>query len=62
MAEKETREKKALYKGEHMVCEVCGLSVKIDENFAYTENATLMCCGKSMQPKTEETSAAKQES
>ena len=48
-----------LNKGDCMVCEVCGLSVTIDENHAYTENATLLCCGKSMEPKKKKGPAKK---
>ena len=59
MAEKKTQDKKMLKKGDCLTCQVCGLSVTIDENHAYTEDAQLVCCGKSMQQKSPKAGAQK---
>lgn len=39
-------------KGEGMVCEVCGLSVLVDEYDGYVEETTLVCCGTPMKNRT----------
>jgi hypothetical protein len=58
MAEKKTQDKKTLSKGDCLACEVCGLSVTIDENHAYTEDSVLVCCGKPMKQKAKKVSAS----
>ncbi len=42
--------KKRVSKGESVVCEVCGLSVVVEEvgGIAVSEETTLLCCGKPM--------------
>ena len=42
--------KKRVNKGESVVCEVCGLSVVVEEvgGVAVSEETTLLCCGKPM--------------
>lgn len=57
MAEKKTKDKKILKKGDCLTCEVCGLSVTLDENHAYTEDSQLVCCGKAMKQKSPKASA-----
>ncbi len=39
-------------KGEGLVCEVCGLSVLVDEYNGYAEETTLVCCGVPMKNRT----------
>ncbi len=43
-ARKQTAARK-ISKGEGLVCEVCGLSVLVDEYNGYAEETTLVCCG-----------------
>ena len=45
-----TAPKKRVNKGESVVCEVCGLSVVVEEvgGVAVSEETTLLCCGKPM--------------
>ncbi len=45
-----TAPKKRVSKGESVVCEVCGLSVVVEEvgGVAVSEETTLLCCGKLM--------------
>jgi hypothetical protein len=45
-----TTTKKRVSKGESVVCEVCGLSVVVEEigGVAVSEETTLLCCGKPM--------------
>ena len=45
--------KKRVSKGESLVCEVCGLSVVVDEigGVAVAEEDVLVCCGKQMKTK-----------
>jgi hypothetical protein len=57
MADKKTPEKKTLKKGDFYSCDVCGLTVTIDENHAYTENTMLVCCGHNMKPKAPKAAA-----
>ncbi len=42
--------RKRVNKGESVVCEVCGLSVVVEEvgGVAVSEETTLLCCGKPM--------------
>jgi hypothetical protein len=42
--------KKRVNKGESMVCEVCGLSVVVEEvgGIAVEQDSVLLCCGKQM--------------
>jgi hypothetical protein len=42
--------KKRVSKGESVVCDVCGLSVAVEEigGIAVSEETTLLCCGKPM--------------
>jgi len=42
--------KKRVSKGDKVVCEVCGLSVVVEEigGIAVSEESTLLCCGKPM--------------
>ena len=49
-AHKETSHKKKVSKGESLACEVCGLSVVVEEvgGIAVGEASTLLCCGKPM--------------
>jgi hypothetical protein len=35
--------------GDNLCCKVCGLSVTVDENFAYKEKSLLMCCDAPME-------------
>ncbi len=39
---------RTISKGETMVCELCGLSVLVDEYNGYVEETTLVCCGTPM--------------
>jgi hypothetical protein len=45
-----TTAKKRVSKGESVVCEVCGLSVVVEEvgGIVVSEETTLLCCGKPM--------------
>jgi|WetSurMetagenome_2_1015567.scaffolds.fasta_scaffold07008_4 hypothetical protein len=45
--------KKRVSKGESMACEVCGLSVVVEEvgGIAVAEESVLLCCGKPMKAK-----------
>ncbi len=45
-----TTAKKRVSKGDSVVCEVCGLSVVVEEvgGVAVSEETTLLCCGKPM--------------
>jgi hypothetical protein len=46
--------KKRVSKGESMVCDVCGLSVVVEEvgGIAVAEESVLLCCHKPMKAKT----------
>ncbi len=59
MEGKKIQAKKNLNKGDSLTCEVCGLTVTVDENHAYTEGSMVMCCGESMKPKARKASPAK---
>jgi hypothetical protein len=43
--------KKKYNAGDCLTCQVCGISVTVDENFAYQEESTLVCCGHPMKQK-----------
>ena len=53
-AGKKTRTKRKLNKGQALACEVCGLSVVVEEigGIAVEEDSVLLCCGKPMKEKT----------
>ena len=44
--------KRSVAKGESYACDVCGLSVVVDEIGGYVEETTLLCCGKPMKQAT----------
>jgi hypothetical protein len=44
--------------GECFSCKLCGLSVTVDENFAYTEKSRLTCCDTPMELKGKKSPAA----
>lgn len=48
-------------KGDSMVCEVCGLSVVVEEvgGIAVAEESVLLCCGKPMKEKASKAKATK---
>jgi hypothetical protein len=53
-AAKKTPIKKKVTKGQSLACEVCGLSVTVEEigNLIVEEESVLLCCGKPMKDKT----------
>lgn len=53
--------KKKLSKGQTMTCEVCGLSVTVDEvgDEVVEEDTMLLCCGEPMKEKKAKAKAAK---
>ena len=53
--------KRKVDKGDSLVCEVCGLSVVVEEvgGMAVTEESVLLCCGKPMKEKASKVKAAK---
>jgi hypothetical protein len=66
MAKKATEPKKAtprkkVSKGESLVCEVCGLSVVVEEagGYGYAEESAILCCGKPMKQKASKRKATK---
>lgn len=46
-----TKNKPTIKKGSKFVCEVCGLSVTVDNVCGCTEAHPILCCGKEMKPK-----------
>ncbi len=58
---KKATAKKRVSKGEAMVCEVCGLSVVVEEvgGVAISEESVLLCCGHPMKEKAKGARAAK---
>jgi hypothetical protein len=52
--------KKRVSKGESMACEVCGLSVVVEEvgGIAVAEESVLLCCGKPMKAKASKAKVA----
>ncbi len=50
--EKKTAKKK-ISNGDSLVCDVCGMSVIVEEvgGIPVAEETTLLCCGKPMKPK-----------
>jgi hypothetical protein len=50
---KKTPIKKKVTKGQSLACEVCGLSVTVEEigNLIVEEDSVLLCCGKPMKAK-----------
>jgi hypothetical protein len=66
MAEKAATLKKKTVKrkvnnGDYLTCEVCGLSVVVEEvgGVAVAEESVLLCCGKPMKQKTGKTKSTK---
>ncbi len=53
--------KKRVSKGQALACEVCGLSVVVEEvgGVVVSEESTLLCCGKLMKGKAKTSKAAK---
>lgn len=60
-AEKKGTAKKRVSKGQKLACEVCGLSITIDEigDEVIEEDRVLICCGKPMKEKKAKVKAAK---
>jgi len=54
--------KKRVSKGESMVCEVCGLSVVVEEigGVTVSEETALLCCGNPMKARRAPANTAKQ--
>ena len=46
-------------KGDNLVCEICGLSVIVDEFGDVVGAEELICCGEVMKPKAKKAKAAK---
>lgn len=46
-------------KGDHLVCETCGLSVIVDEFGDVVGVEEIICCGEAMKPKAKKAKAAK---
>ena len=42
---------KGMREGDRFYCEVCGLTVSIDETCSCVEGCDIFCCGKLMKPK-----------
>jgi len=53
--------KKKVNNGDSLVCEVCGMSVIVEEigGIPVAEEATLLCCGKPMKAKASKAKATK---
>ena len=53
--------KRKVNKGDSLVCEVCGLSVVVEElgGMAVAEESVLLCCGKPMKDKASKVKTAK---
>ena len=53
--------KRKVNKGDSLVCEVCGLSVVVEElgGIAVAEESALLCCGKPMKGKASKTKVTK---
>jgi hypothetical protein len=53
--------KRKVNKGDSLVCEVCGLSVVVEEvgGIAVAEESALLCCGKPMKEKATKAKATK---
>ncbi len=45
--------------GDTLCCKACGLSVTVDENFAYKEKSLLMCCDMPMEATGKKAAAKK---
>jgi hypothetical protein len=60
-SQKKTPTKRKLNKGQALACEVCGLSVTIEEigDVVVEEDSVLLCCGKPMKEKATGKKAAK---
>ena len=60
-SQKKTLAKKKLSKGQALACEVCGLSVVVEEigDMLVEEDSILLCCGKPMKQKVATKKAAK---
>jgi hypothetical protein len=58
-AAKKSRAKRATFKGDNYVCEVCGLSVIVDEVCGCEEVHEIICCEKPMRKRTTKAKAAK---
>lgn len=58
--EKKTAKRK-VNKGDSLVCEVCGLSIVVEEvgGVAVAEESALLCCGKPMKEKAGKVKATK---
>ena len=50
---RQAKAKRKINKGDSLVCEVCGLSVVVEEvsGIAVAEESVLLCCGKPMKEK-----------
>jgi hypothetical protein len=61
MAEKTASTKKKVNKGDSLECEVCGLSVVVEEvgGIVVAEETTLLCCGKPLKKKVTEAKSTK---
>jgi hypothetical protein len=58
-AAKKPRAKRATSKGDNYVCEVCGLSVVVDEVCGCEEVHEIICCEQPMKKKATRAKAAK---
>lgn len=60
-AKKKSASKKKVSKGESLACDVCGLSVVVEEvgGITVSEATTLLCCGKPMKKKASKVKVAK---
>jgi hypothetical protein len=58
-AAKKPRAKRATSKGDNYVCDVCGLSVVVDEVCGCEEVHEIICCEQPMKKKTTKAKAAK---
>jgi hypothetical protein len=61
MAVKKATTKKRVSRGDAMVCEVCGLSVVVEQvgDIAVREDNVLLCCSKPMKKKASKAKATK---
>lgn len=53
--------KRKINKGDSLVCEVCGLSVVVEEveGITVSQESTLLCCGKPMKERAVKTKTTK---
>jgi hypothetical protein len=51
--------KKQVVKGDSYVCDVCGLSVVVDEVCGCVETHEILCCSQPMMPKKSKTKSVK---